>query len=483
MTDSSIEEATRVEAAKTLLGVRRYDPNIVPFVGALLTTDTSDSLRQQLVQALGAIPDTSGGGQLVDHFSELSTTLQLNAFAQIVKRSVWTSLLLDALESRQISLNQLGSANIHRLKTHSDRDLAKRTLILIADIRGPEEKEMEHLIATFSQVVEEPGNLENGRTLFATNCGTCHKFNGEGGDLAPDLTGMGAHGSRDLLTHILDPNRVVEPNFVSTSVETKDGEILDGIVVGENTSTVMMRNVTGTFEIQKQDIQNRRSSGLSLMPAGFEALGSDGLRDMIQYLCADDSQYRIIDLQTAFTANSQEGIYANRQSKKESLRFKQFGIVRVDGIPFEIMHPEKSQTGKNVIVLKGGRGYSKRHPRKVVAKTNIRAERIHVLGGVGGWAWPFGGDKYKGRDVVRFTLLFEDGLTEETVFRNGIEFADYNGRANVPGSREAAEIVRYGQVRWFSVNVKHDSIIKSVTLESFDNEVAPTFVALTAQTR
>ncbi len=226
-----------------------------------------------------------------------------------------------------------------------------------------------------------------------------------------------------------------------------------------------------------------RSTGLSLMPTGFEALGSDGLRDMIQYLCADALQYRIINLQTAFTANSQEGIYANRQSKRESLRFKQFGIVRVDGIPFEIARPEKSQTGKNVIVLKGGSGYSKRYPRKVIATTNVRAKRIHFLGGVGGWAWPFGGDKFKGRDVARFTLHFEDGHTEETVFRNGIEFADYNGHANVPGSREAPEIVRNGQVRWFSVNVKQDGIIKTIALASFDNEVAPTFVALTAQTR
>ena len=43
----------------------------------------------------------------------------------------------------------------------------------------------------------------------------------EGKDIAPDLTGMGAHGPADLIVHILDPNRLVEPNFVAFSIETK----------------------------------------------------------------------------------------------------------------------------------------------------------------------------------------------------------------------------------------------------------------------
>src|SRR3546814_12047548 len=49
-------------------------------------------------------------------------------------------------------------------------------------------------------------------TLFRStqNCANCHKFKGEGRDVAPDLTGMGAHGAHDLLVHIVDPNRVVD---------------------------------------------------------------------------------------------------------------------------------------------------------------------------------------------------------------------------------------------------------------------------------
>ena len=58
----------------------------------------------------------------------------------------------------------------------------------------------------------------------------CHQFNNEGKDLAPNLTGMGLHGPGELLVHILDPNRMVEENYMAVSIETTDGSPVDGRV-------------------------------------------------------------------------------------------------------------------------------------------------------------------------------------------------------------------------------------------------------------
>src|SRR5205807_3892542 len=143
--------------------------------------------------------------------------------------------------------------------------------------------------AQFKPVVERSGgNVENGHRLFAANCITCHMFKNEGRDLAPNLTGMGAHGAADLLVHILDPNRQVEPNFFSTSIETKDDLSYDGIIARENRSEVVLRNASGDFTIPRNNIRGRRSTGLSLMPEGFEALGGRGLREWLAYLGADE---------------------------------------------------------------------------------------------------------------------------------------------------------------------------------------------------
>ena len=114
--------------------------------------------------------------------------------------------------------------------------------------------------------VVKPGNAANGAKFFTQNCAQCHRFKNEGAEFAPNLTGMGAHGPEDLLVHILDPNRVVEPNFLSVSIETKDDLSYDGIVLRENNSVVVLRNQTAETEIRKDNIASRRSCEI----AGFE---------------------------------------------------------------------------------------------------------------------------------------------------------------------------------------------------------------------
>src|SRR5207247_4085852 len=53
---------------------------------------------------------------------------------------------------------------------------------------------------------------------------------------------------------------------------------------------------------------------------------------------------------------------------------------------------------------------------------------------------------------------------------------------DVPGSKAAPDLVQAGQVRTFSRPLTNRSPIRSLAIESYDNAVAPTFVAVTADT-
>jgi type 1 glutamine amidotransferase len=85
---------------------------------------------------------------------------------------------------------------------------------------------------------------------------------------------------------------------------------------------------------------------------------------------------------------------------------------------------------------------------------------------------------------MKVTLHHAGGETQEMVFRNGVEIADYNGAHDVPGSKSLPQMVRgRGQIRWFSKAVKNSkAVIEKLTLESYDNAVTPTFFAITADT-
>jgi putative heme-binding domain-containing protein len=360
--------------------------------------------------------------------------------------------------------------------------VASRAATVIDDLKGPEQKEKETLIAQLRPEVVKPGNAANGAKLYTQNCAVCHKYKNEGAEFAPNLTGMGAHGPEDLLIHILDPNRVVEPNFIAVSIETKDDMTYDGIILRENNSVVVLRNQTAETEIRKDNILSRVSTGRSLMPEGFEQLGTEGLRDMLTYLCADDLKYRILDMSTAFTANTTRGIYMTAESRDESLRFRKWGTIQHRGIPFDIVNPARTPTGNNVVVLQGGAGMSRTYPKEVEIKVGLQASRLHFLGGVAGWGHPLG---EKDQPVARVVVHYAGGATEEFVLRNGVEIADYIAKIDVPGSEALQDLdkllMQGRQLRYFNRPLTKKGPVEKVVLASYATDVAPTFVSVTAE--
>ena len=483
LNDATQSDSVRGEAVSSLLGVRQLNSEILPAVAKILGSAASPDLQRRVLESLGSTADVNVGALFADAFSKLPPELQEVAFGQISKRSDWALALIDALKAGKVTVPALGPSNLYRLRTHSDPNVAKRANTVIDELRGPEVKEKNALIAKLAPEVEKRGNAEKGKALFVQNCSVCHKLNGEGKDAGPELTGMGAHGPAELLVSILDPNREVDPSFVAWDIETKDGETYSGVIARENRASVFLKNNTGEMEIKTADIKKRQNTGRSLMPEGFEALGAEPLRDLLTFVCGADARFRLIDMRNAFTANSIHGIYVSQEANRESLEFKKFGMVKVDEVPFEIISPAKTTTGNNVIVLRGGTGFAKTLPQKVeINGVNVKTAKLHFLGGVGGWAWPYGGERNLNLPAAKITVQFDDGKSDEFILKNGVEIVDYNGNTDVPGSKTAPDLLTHGQVRWFSRTLSHAAVIQKIILESFNNAIAPTFVAITAET-
>lgn len=482
LSDKSLSDEERAQTAVNLLGVLFLDPGIVPAVAALVTGDASTGLKRRVIEGLGTPDDAAAARALLAALPGLELDLREAAFGQLLKRADWSSAVIQALADRKLDPAVLGPGNLHRLRTHSDATVAANATKVIAELKGPEQKEKDALIAKLRPEVVKPGNAANGAKLFTQNCAVCHKFKNEGADFAPNLTGMGAHGPEDLIVHILDPNRVVEPNFVAVSIETKDELSYDGIVLRENNSAIVLRNQTAETEIRRDNIKSRRSTSRSLMPEGFEQLGADGLRDLLTYLCADEQRFRILNLADAFTADTSRGIYMTAESRDESLRFKKWGTIKHRDVPFDIVTPQRTATGKNVIVLQGGAGMSRNYPKQVEVKLGLPATKLHFLGGVAGWGFPLGRTN---EPVAKITAHFAGGETEDMVLRNGVEVADYIARFDVPGSEVLAnldDLLQQGrQLRYFAKPLTKRGVVEKLTLASYANEVAPTFVAITAE--
>jgi putative membrane-bound dehydrogenase-like protein len=482
LADKSAGDDARADIAVTLLGVRAAYPEVMSGVTRLLTANTSPALQRRLVDALGALPDDRVGAALAAALPQLDGEAQSAALDHLLKRAPWSMALLEALDRGAVPSALLGPANVHRLRIHPNAAVSQRANALMDKLRGPEAKEKEALIARLVREVEKPGNAARGREIFAANCANCHQIGDLGNLVGPNLTGMGAHGPAELLGQILDPNREVDIAYVAISIETKDGEMYDGIVTRENPAVVELRNAAGAKEIAKADIKSRRNTGRSLMPEGFESLGAEALRDLLAFIRADSARFRVLDLSPAFTASSRNGLYAGTGEGGGTLPLARYGIVNVFGVPFHVVDPAKSPSGMNLIVLKGGpdKAHSKQAmPQRVEVPAGFEIKQLHLLGNVGGWAFPYGG----GKDVpaLRITAHYAGGAKEELVLRNGVEFADYIREVDVPGSKLAAGLAGGGrQVRFASRALQGSGVVEKITFESFDNGIAPTTVAVTA---
>jgi len=134
-------------------------------------------------------------------------------------------------------------------------------------------------------------SFENGKNHFAaTMCLTCHRFNGDGGGIGPDVTGAGSRYSlRDLMENLIDPSKVISDQYDTQQIEKKDGSSIVGrVIVEENDKVFVMTNPFAPNDhiaINSSDIKSRKTYPVSMMPPGMiNALNPDELLDLIAYI-------------------------------------------------------------------------------------------------------------------------------------------------------------------------------------------------------
>lgn len=483
--DKSKSDDARGLALSSVLSIVSARDKSIPVGAGLLEPGTSLDLQRSAIESLGATADPAAAAALIGAYPKLSSGMRDAALAQLLKRGEWTTFLISELEAKHIKPNDLGPNALFRLRTHPDSAIARKAKTVLDGIMGSQSLGKQKIIDALYPQIEPMGNVAKGKALFVENCLKCHGYKGEGRSIAPDLTGMGVHGKMELLVNVIDPNRVVETNYISFNVRLKNGDVFNGLVAKETRDMVVLKNNEGDREIRRSDIDAMVSTGLSLMPEGLEQLGAEAIKDILSFLVSEAGNFRLVDLQTAFTASSVKGLY-DPQREPHNLRLKKFGLSTVEGIPFQVMDPSKSLNGNNAIVLKGGATADwwckAAAPQSVDVPMGFSCSQLHVLGGIAAWG-TLDGTK-KGKAVVKVTYHFMDGKTETGLLYDGVEFSDWIKRVDVPGSKFVDGLIepgQRGQLRVFTMKPARKDPIHHLTLESYDNNMAPTFLAITAE--
>jgi putative heme-binding domain-containing protein len=127
-----------------------------------------------------------------------------------------------------------------------------------------------------------------GHEHFQKLCASCHVLGKEGTRVGPELTGAGKNGIRYFLENVIDPNAVIGADFQMTTIDSRQGETLSGLMVLETPTTVALRTITGEVVIPKSDVVQRSTSEKSLMPEGLlEPLNEREQIELLKFLTSN----------------------------------------------------------------------------------------------------------------------------------------------------------------------------------------------------
>jgi hypothetical protein len=246
-------------------------------------------LRLEAVRALVNRPEEDAQAALRKLAGDPDPVIRSEAIAGL-SHSAATSeetrkILLAAAPGRQ-ALRSLGAAaSVPAVRAALGESSDEKALVLLGlRTREPD----------WRKLGEEPGDAAEGERVFfhpkGPQCFVCHRVNGRGGIVGPDLSNIGFSMDRKrLVDSILEPSREVAPMFVLWKVRKKSGDVLEGRLLFEDPAPpghLLLINAQGQqAKVMNVDIEERQPSRISIMPEKLQAtMSSAEFRDLVEFL-------------------------------------------------------------------------------------------------------------------------------------------------------------------------------------------------------
>jgi putative membrane-bound dehydrogenase-like protein len=250
----------------------------------LLAPQVPPDVQSAAVKAIARRGGDRVPALLTSDFPALSPRTRGEVLDVLLSRDAWTVEALKSVESGAIPPQQFDPARRQRLSGHKSD--AVRTLAAKLFGGGADATARAKVVARRRGALAKTGDATRGLKVFAENCAVCHRFGERGQEVGPDLRSVSAWEPEALLTAILDPNRLVEPRYLSYNVSLNDGQTLFGIITADAAAGVTLKGLDGKEQpVPRAAIKSLAGTNKSLMPDGFEAAMKDqDLADLIAFI-------------------------------------------------------------------------------------------------------------------------------------------------------------------------------------------------------
>jgi putative membrane-bound dehydrogenase-like protein len=254
-----------------------------PALVRLTSDDPVQEIRIAAVRALAGHSNTEVGRRLMDAWKSATPAVRREILSAMLRQPDRIESLLDEVEARRILPGDIDALSVRQLENHGRTEIRERARRLLQENVTEERKQV---LARYQDAIARKGDALRGRSVFQKNCATCHQVGRVGVRVGPDIADRLTKSRNELLADILNPNQAIDGNFINYVVSTKQGAVLNGLIATETASSItLIRAENQSDVVLREDIDEIRSSGESLMPEGLEKnISLDEMADLITFL-------------------------------------------------------------------------------------------------------------------------------------------------------------------------------------------------------
>jgi putative heme-binding domain-containing protein len=255
----------------------------LPMLAALLVARIPVDVQTSAVKTISRTGHATAPDLLTRNWASHSPALRSAIVDQLLNREDWALHLLASVEAKRIGLIDIDVPRRERLLRHKServKALAEKLFRSITDTAR------EQVIAQHRDLLSMKSDPKRGAKVFSVHCATCHRVETLGQDVGPSLAAVRSWSGEAMLTAILDPDRQVEPRYLSYNATLNNGEILFGIITAETGNSLTLKGLDGQDRtVLRSNLKSITSTNRSLMPVGFEeGMSKQEMADLIAFL-------------------------------------------------------------------------------------------------------------------------------------------------------------------------------------------------------
>ncbi|MEL6107674.1 MAG: c-type cytochrome, partial [Planctomycetota bacterium] len=274
-----------IEARRSSIALLAHQPfaSAEPIYRELLALDQPGEIQAACLRSMVAARSSQATDVLLDHWPGLVPSVRGAATYEMLRRSDSTLKALRAMVSGVIDARVLSIDQRVRLLKHSNVEIRETATSVFG---GAVSADRRQVASEYEAALKLECSSARGAIVFQRVCANCHRIDGQGQEIGPDLSDSANRSKLALLHDILDPNAKVEPRYLAQSVLTSDGIIYRGLIATETADTVVLSIAGGKqATVRRDEIESLKVDDVSLMPVGIEKeIDQRDMADLLEFL-------------------------------------------------------------------------------------------------------------------------------------------------------------------------------------------------------